>query len=194
MTLLYDAEVERAGRGGFTEGIWEGAARASADAGLAWDEAYCWWRAAESLLRSPSQRLKARMALRRAYELGTALGATPLLAEIEALARQSRVSIASPHVSGPETAAALPNLTSREREVLALLVAGRTYAEIAHALYISEKTVSSHTSNMLRKTGTSSRVELAQVVRRLASLTYGQDVARTSSQGRNVTSEGRGPG
>ncbi len=42
-------------------------------------------------------------------------------------------------------------------------VAGSTYAEIANTLVISEKTVSSHVSNLLRKTHTSSRVELAQL-------------------------------
>jgi DNA-binding NarL/FixJ family response regulator len=51
--------------------------------------------------------------------------------------------------------------------VLRHLVAGRTYAEIARALFISEKTVSVHVSNLLRKTGTSSRIELAELARRL---------------------------
>jgi DNA-binding CsgD family transcriptional regulator len=62
----------------------------------------------------------------------------------------------------------MPALTSREREVLAYVVAGRTYGEIARELVISEKTVSAHISNLLHKTGTSSRVELAQLVGRLA--------------------------
>jgi len=57
-------------------------------------------------------------------------------------------------------------LTGREREILGHLVAGRTYAEIARALVISEKTVSVHVSNLLRKTGTSSRVEAAAWARR----------------------------
>ncbi|MGV1009853.1 MAG: LuxR C-terminal-related transcriptional regulator [Dermatophilaceae bacterium] len=52
-------------------------------------------------------------------------------------------------------------LTRREREVLAQIVTGRTYAEIARALFISEKTVSVHVSNLLRKTGAASRIELA---------------------------------
>ena len=47
------------------------------------------------------------------------------------------------------------------------LVAGRTYAEIARALFISEKTVSVHVSNLLRKTGTSSRIEVADLARRV---------------------------
>jgi DNA-binding NarL/FixJ family response regulator len=53
----------------------------------------------------------------------------------------------------------LPGLTAREREILQYLVAGSTYAEIASTLVISEKTVSSHVSNLLRKTQTSSRVD-----------------------------------
>jgi DNA-binding CsgD family transcriptional regulator len=62
---------------------------------------------------------------------------------------------------------ALPGLTAREREILSYLVAGSTYAEIANTLVISEKTVSSHVSNLLRKTHTSSRVELAQLAHRV---------------------------
>jgi DNA-binding CsgD family transcriptional regulator len=42
-------------------------------------------------------------------------------------------------------------------------VAGRTYAEIAAELVISEKTVSSHISNLLRKTGATNRVHLARL-------------------------------
>jgi DNA-binding NarL/FixJ family response regulator len=52
-------------------------------------------------------------------------------------------------------------VTPREREIPALLVSGRTYGEIARELVISEKTVSPHVSNLLAKTGTSNRVELA---------------------------------
>jgi DNA-binding NarL/FixJ family response regulator len=51
--------------------------------------------------------------------------------------------------------------------VLAHIVAGRTYAEIARELVISEKTVSVHVSNLLHKTGTANRVELAQLARRI---------------------------
>ena len=57
--------------------------------------------------------------------------------------------------------AAFTGLTARENEVLAHLVANRTNAEIAEALFISEKTVSVHVSNLLRKTDTGSRREVA---------------------------------
>ena len=58
-------------------------------------------------------------------------------------------------------------LTPRETEVLAHLVANRTNAEIAGTLFISEKTVSVHVSNLLRKTETGSRREVAALARRL---------------------------
>ena len=73
----------------------------------------------------------------------------------------------------PATATPLSGLTSREREVLALVVAGRTYRQIAREMVISEKTVSAHISNLMRKTRTSNRIELAELVRRLASQTPG---------------------
>ncbi len=62
----------------------------------------------------------------------------------------------------------LPGLTTREREILAHVVAGRTYREIARALVISEKTVSSHISNLLRKTGADNRVDLSRLATRSA--------------------------
>jgi DNA-binding CsgD family transcriptional regulator len=61
-----------------------------------------------------------------------------------------------------------PGLTAREREILAHIVAGLTYGEIARELMISEKTVSVHVSHLLHKTGTTNRAELAQLARRLA--------------------------
>ncbi len=60
----------------------------------------------------------------------------------------------------------LPGLTPREYEVLTHIVAGRTYCEIARDLVVSDQTVSSHVSNMLRKSGAANRVELAQLTTR----------------------------
>jgi len=50
--------------------------------------------------------------------------------------------------------------------VLAHLVAGRSYAEIAESLFISQKTVGVHVSNLLRKTGNANRVAVAAWARR----------------------------
>lgn len=164
----YGAEVMRGLRDPNAGPAWIRAAQACAEGELAWDEAYAQWRAAEAFLQDGSARTTAARALRRAHELAVHLEAAPLRAQVEALAGTARVPLTIPRRSGDETAATLPALTPREREVLAYVVAGRTYGEIARELVISEKTVSAHISNVLHKTGTSSRVELAQLVGRLA--------------------------
>lgn len=53
------------------------------------------------------------------------------------------------------------NLTEREMEVLAEVVAGKTNREIAYALGISEKTVEKHLNNVFEKLDVRSRVEAA---------------------------------
>jgi DNA-binding CsgD family transcriptional regulator len=52
-------------------------------------------------------------------------------------------------------------LTARELEVLRLIAEGATNHEIAAELYISEKTVHNHVSNLLAKTGCANRAEAA---------------------------------
>ena len=51
-------------------------------------------------------------------------------------------------------------ITSREADVLTLLVAGNTSAEIADKLFISNRTVEAHLYNVYRKCGVGNRVEL----------------------------------
>ena len=51
------------------------------------------------------------------------------------------------------------DLTAREREVLALLVEGRTNPEIALKLVVSKSTVKFHVSSILNKLQVSSRTE-----------------------------------
>src|SRR3990172_11274863 len=53
------------------------------------------------------------------------------------------------------------NLTSREMDVLHLVVDGKTNAEIAISLGISAKTVEKHLDSIYRKMGVASRVEAA---------------------------------
>jgi len=52
-------------------------------------------------------------------------------------------------------------LTPREREILALLVAGKTNKEIGEALTLSPSTVRQHVSSILSKLGASNRTEAA---------------------------------
>lgn len=53
------------------------------------------------------------------------------------------------------------DLTEREREVLRLLVEGRSNPEIAEQLSLSRSTVKTHVSHILEKLGANSRVEVA---------------------------------
>ncbi|MBA3415282.1 MAG: helix-turn-helix transcriptional regulator [Chloroflexia bacterium] len=52
-------------------------------------------------------------------------------------------------------------MTAREREVLTLIVAGKTDREIAATLFVSRRTVTTHTSNLFVKLGVSGRAEAA---------------------------------
>ncbi|MHA6623494.1 response regulator [Pseudonocardia sp. DLS-67] len=60
-------------------------------------------------------------------------------------------------------ATGLAALTDRERAVLVLVAEGRSNQEIADELAISERTVRTHVSGMLRKLGLSSRTQAAVV-------------------------------
>lgn len=57
-------------------------------------------------------------------------------------------------------------LTPRERQVLAMVVAGYPNKEIARACSVSEQTIKHHLTRMFDKVGASSRVELAMLATR----------------------------
>ncbi len=57
-----------------------------------------------------------------------------------------------------------PQISPRERQIVELVIAGCKNKEIARRLFISEKTVKNHLSNIFEKIGVSDRVELALYV------------------------------
>jgi DNA-binding NarL/FixJ family response regulator len=65
--------------------------------------------------------------------------------------------------AGGERPGKLPNgLTEREGEVLALVAAGSTNRQIAEALFLSQKTVARHVSNIFTKLDVTSRTAAAR--------------------------------
>ena len=66
----------------------------------------------------------------------------------------------------PALDGAVPNLTPREREILALLASGRDQRAIAAELVISSKTVATHIQRILAKLGVHSRAEAVALVAR----------------------------
>jgi DNA-binding NarL/FixJ family response regulator len=76
------------------------------------------------------------------------LGAMPDLAKLDAVYHTKSASTAEAH-NGV--------LTEREAEVIRLIAAGKTNRAIAAELFISEKTVARHISNIFTKLGLSSR-------------------------------------
>jgi len=119
------------------------------------------WRLAEALAEA-GQRDQAEQQWGQAAQAADRLGARPLRRALDDLARRARIGTAPDLPDG----AVLASLTSREREVLRLLAAGRSNREIASVLFIAPKTASVHVSNILGKLGASSRTEAAAIAHR----------------------------
>ena len=173
---LFAAEVGRAEGVEDQVGLWREAVAACATAGLGWEEQTGSWRLAAALIESGTVGTEAAELLRGVHDYAAQQNAGLLEARVEELAASARISLAMPRLPPSEAVpAAFSALTARETEVLAHLVANRTNAEIAETLFISEKTVSVHVSNLLRKTDTASRREVAALARRVGWGTGGQD-------------------
>ena len=169
VAALMRAELDRLGgrRGGDR---WAMVAETWEAIGRPYSAAYAWYRAGEASLANREPRGAAERALRAAHAAAVSMGALPLRAAVELLARHARLSLVAP---ADEVEASLPNdgaglgFTAREAEVLRLVAGGWTNQQIADALYISRKTASVHVSNILGKLGVRSRVEAAAIAHRL---------------------------
>ena len=118
-----------------------------------WQERDCAYDASLALARSADP-----AALRRALDMLRELGAHPAAA---AVARRLRAlgEQGVPRGPRPATAANPAGLTSRQAEVLGLMAAGLSNAEIAARLVLSGRTVDNHVSSILRKLGVRTRGE-----------------------------------
>jgi DNA-binding NarL/FixJ family response regulator len=68
----------------------------------------------------------------------------------------------TPAVAPPRLVEDVPLLTRREREILQLAAAGRSNAELARRLWVTEQTVKFHLSNVYRKLNVSNRTEASR--------------------------------
>ncbi|MFF5479404.1 AAA family ATPase [Streptomyces sp. NPDC012935] len=123
-------------------------------------------RLAEALLAvgGDDERARASELLRLTRAAATHLGARPLVDATTQLAQRARLALTT--APPPADPADSLGLTTRERDVLRLVSAGRTNRQIAEELFISPKTASVHVSNILGKLGVSGRGEAAAVAHR----------------------------
>ena len=144
---------------------WSEIAAAWAEISHPYEAAYALWRMAEAHLVAGAKD-EGITVLRQAFEDASQLGAAPLVAEIEALARRARARLVT---NGGSRAGSEDDfgLTDRESEVLALVASGHSNRQIAEALFMSEKTASVHVSRILAKLGVSTRGQAAALAHRL---------------------------
>lgn len=157
------------------------------DAASAWDQlempypaAYARMRAAGAMLAQRRDRPRARTLLASGYDVASGLGAHPLCEAIVSLAVRFRIQlpgVAHPDLEPDQPKTSMPAktrdrlrparrpmpgvFTPRERQVLRLVVEGRSDGDIADALAISKKTASVHVANIKGKLGARSRIEIA---------------------------------
>ena len=126
-------------------GDWEGAA-------AAWKQVRMPYERALALADGPEE------ALRESLTILEQLGAGPLAAIVRQRLRGLGVRgiPSGPRASTRENPA---GLTSREVQVLTLLVHGHTNTELAHRMHVSTKTVEHHISSILEKLEVHSRTE-----------------------------------
>ena len=116
---------------------------------------------ADTLLQrnGPGDHEKAKSLMEESLSISTELGMRPLMERVAALQERAEAH--------PARAPAYPDgLSHREVEVLRLIAAGKSNREIAEELFISPNTAGHHVSNLLNKTGSSNRVELANYAAR----------------------------
>ncbi len=168
-----NAELARA-RGRSDPKRWLAAAREWEGISRPFQQAVALWRATEAQIDA-GDRTAAAAAAGDALGVADRLGARWLVEELNGLAQRARLDVGDgeSEAVGPSDSNGADSgedpfgLTSRERQVLALLAEGATNRQIGAALFMAEKTASVHVSRILSKLGVRSRTQAAAVAHRL---------------------------
>jgi DNA-binding CsgD family transcriptional regulator/tetratricopeptide (TPR) repeat protein len=126
-------------------------------AAQAWEELGCPFESAVSLTWAGETD-----SLERALAIFLDVGSRPAASRVRTMLRSRGVQSPLPRGPRSTTSAHPAGLTSREAEVLDLITASLTNAEIAERLVLSRRTVDHHVSAVLTKLGVSSRAEAAK--------------------------------
>ena len=168
LRAVFEAESARCGGSEGLAGRWAEVAELCDRADLGWEAQLARTRQASCLCDQRAGRAEIAGPLGEVHRFASQEEAVDLQQRVVGIARLARVPLVHPEPVTQLLGGPFGSLTGREREILGHLVNGLTYAQIARTLFISEKTVSSHVSNVLRKTGTSSRHEVAALSLRVA--------------------------
>ena len=131
--------------------------------GHVYEQARSRWRLAAALLNA-GDREEAAVQAGLAHATALALGARPLAAAVQELARRGRLAHLSTGRGGQVVAPVVvapadSPLTPREQEVISLLAEGRSNRQIGEELFMAQKTASVHVSRILAKLSATSRAE-----------------------------------
>ncbi len=109
-------------------------------------------------LRRQRRRREARERLRTAHEMFTSMGA-------EAFAERARIELlATGERARQRTAETAEELTAQEAQIARLVSEGESNRDIAAQLFLSPSTVDYHLRKVFRKTGVTSRTQLARTM------------------------------
>ncbi|WP_275888225.1 helix-turn-helix transcriptional regulator [Nonomuraea lactucae] len=161
--LRVEAEWHRV-HGRLDPSLWRGVAEAF-DYGFVYEAARARWRLAEALLAA-GDRDAAQAEWELARDAAGKLRAAPLEHALSEFGRRARFA-GTTGTAGPGDV----GLTAREIEVLRLVAEGLTNREIADRLFIAQKTVSVHVSNILTKLTVSTRTQAAATAHQRGLLT-----------------------
>jgi DNA-binding CsgD family transcriptional regulator len=193
------AEIARA-EGSANPGLWSVAISAWDAVPDPAEAAYARFRHAEDALRRSGVKADVASELDAAWRSAVQLGAAPLRAEIELLAKRARIKLeaapdaqvdeivagaqAAPEPHAGRRVASAHGLSAREIEVIQLVAAGRSNGEIAERLFITRKTAGVHVTHILDKLGVSNRVEAAMAAARLGLVDVTEDPGDEDHSGR----------